>query len=50
MAGLPDAVVDRAQEIADALSGKADLEEQVPLKRKLAKVAPAAQLSFLQTE
>jgi DNA mismatch repair protein MutS len=50
MAGLPDTVVDRAQEIADALSGKADLEEQVPLKRKLAKVAPAAQLSFLNTE
>ena len=48
MAGLPDAVVDRAQEIADALSGKADLEEQVPLKRKLAKVAPPAQMSFLR--
>jgi DNA mismatch repair protein MutS len=50
MAGLPDAVIDRAQEIADALGGKADLEEQVPLKRKLAKVAPAAQLSLLQPE
>jgi DNA mismatch repair protein MutS len=50
MAGLPDAVVDRAQEIADALCGKADLEEQVPLKRKLAKVAPAAQLSLLNAE
>ena len=50
MAGLPDAVIDRAQEIADALSGKADLEEQVPLKRKLPKVAPAAQLSFLNVE
>ena len=50
MAGLPDAVVDRAQEIADALSGKADVEEQVPLKRRLVKVAPAAQLSLLHGE
>lgn len=50
MAGLPDAVVDRAQEIADALSGKADLEEQVPLKRKLARVAPAAQMSLLSAD
>jgi DNA mismatch repair protein MutS len=50
MAGLPDAVIERAQEIADALSGHADLEEQVPLKRKLPKVAPPAQLSFLQVE
>ena len=50
MAGLPDAVVDRAQEIADALSGKADVEEQVPLKRKLVTVAPPAQLSFLNVE
>ena len=50
MAGLPDAVVDRAQEIADALCGNADLEEQVPLKRRLAKVAPAAQLSFLSAD
>ncbi len=50
MAGLPDAVVDRAQEVADALGGKADLEEQVPLKRRLAKVAPAAQLSFLSAD
>jgi DNA mismatch repair protein MutS len=50
MAGLPDAVIERAQEIADALSGHADVEEQVPLKRKLPKVAPAAQLSFLSVE
>jgi len=50
MAGLPDAVVDRAQEIADALSGKADVETQVPLRRKLPKVAPAAQLTFLAGE
>jgi DNA mismatch repair protein MutS len=50
MAGLPDAVVERAQEIADALSGKADVEEQVPLKRRLPKVAPPAQLSFLNAE
>ncbi|HET9097366.1 MAG TPA: DNA mismatch repair protein MutS [Candidatus Baltobacteraceae bacterium] len=50
MAGLPDAVIERAQEIADALGGHADLEEQVPLKRKLPKVAPPAQLSFLRAE
>ena len=40
MAGLPDAVIDRAQEISDALSGRPDVEDQVPLKRKLAKVVP----------
>lgn len=50
MAGLPDAVVERAQEIADALSGHADVEEQVPLKRKLPKVAPHSQLSLLGAE
>ncbi len=50
MAGLPDAVIERAQEIADALSGHTDLEEQVPLRRRLAKVAPAAQLSFLPSQ
>ena len=50
MAGLPDAVIERAQEIADALSGHADVEEQVPLKRKLPKVAPPSQLSFLRAE
>ncbi|MBV9277603.1 MAG: DNA mismatch repair protein MutS [Candidatus Eremiobacteraeota bacterium] len=40
MAGLPDAVIERAQEISDALSGRPDVEDQVPLKRKLAKVVP----------
>jgi DNA mismatch repair protein MutS len=50
MAGLPDAVIERAQEIADALSGHADVEQQVPLKRKLPKVAPAAQMSLLNSE
>jgi DNA mismatch repair protein MutS len=50
MAGLPDAVIERAQEIADALCGHADLEEQVPLKRKLPKVAPPAQLTLLEGE
>ncbi len=34
MAGLPDAVVERAQEIADALSGEADIETRVPLRRR----------------
>jgi DNA mismatch repair protein MutS len=40
MAGLPEAVVERAQEIADALSGEADVEARVPLRRKLPKRAP----------
>ncbi len=51
MAGLPDAVVERAQEIADALSGKADVEEQVPLRRRLPKIVPAErQLTFLNPD
>ena len=50
MAGLPDAVVERAQEIADALSGKADVEVQIPLKRRLPKIAPAAQLTLLGSD
>jgi len=50
MAGLPDAVIERAQEVAEALCGHADVEERVPLRRKLPKVAPPAQLSFLQSE
>ena len=37
MAGLPDAVIERAQEISDVLSGRPDLEEQVPLKKRLQK-------------
>ena len=49
MAGLPEAVVERAQEIAEALSGKSDVEAQVPLKRRLARVAPPSQLTFLQS-
>ncbi|HEY5339420.1 MAG TPA: hypothetical protein VIK27_00210, partial [Candidatus Aquilonibacter sp.] len=48
MAGLPPAVVERAQEIADALSGHPDLETQAPLRRRLPKSGdPAQQLSFL---
>jgi DNA mismatch repair protein MutS len=35
MAGLPEAVVDRAKEIADALSGEADIEARVPLRKRL---------------
>jgi len=49
MAGLPDAVVERAQEIADALSGNADVELQVPLRRRINRpVAAELQLSFLR--
>ena len=48
MAGLPEAVIERAQEIADALAGKADLEVTVPLRKRLPKVVPTErQLSFL---
>ncbi|MDE2480605.1 MAG: DNA mismatch repair protein MutS [bacterium] len=51
MAGLPDGVVERAQEIADALSGKADVEEQAPLRRRVTHVADERrQLSFLHGE
>jgi DNA mismatch repair protein MutS len=51
MAGLPETVVDRAQEIADALSGHADVEAQVPLRKALSqRAAPQRQLSFLDPE
>jgi DNA mismatch repair protein MutS len=48
MAGLPEAVIERAQEVADALSGGADIEERVPLRKKMPKKpAPERQMSFL---
>ncbi len=50
MAGLPEAVVDRAQEIAEALGASSDVEEHVPLKRRLAKLPPASQLRLLDGE
>ncbi len=51
MAGLPDAVIERAQEIADTLSGKADVEEQVPLRKRMTRTASTErQLSFLNAE
>ncbi len=37
MAGLPPAVVARAKEIADALSGRPALDDQVPLRGRLAR-------------
>ncbi len=49
MAGLPESVVERAQEIAEALSGTADVEERVPLRKRMPKrPAPERQLSFLR--
>jgi DNA mismatch repair protein MutS len=39
MAGLPPAVIARAREISDVLSGRPTLETQVPLRGKLAKPA-----------
>ncbi len=51
MAGLPDAVIERAREIADVLSGNADVEANVPLKKRLKKTtASEAQLSLLQRD
>ncbi len=51
MAGLPEAVVARAQEIADALASQPDLEQQVPLRKRLPSVAPQQrQLSLLQVD
>jgi len=47
MAGLPPEVIDRAQEIADALAGKADVEESAPLRKTMQRPAPERQLSFL---
>ena len=48
MAGLPPAVIERAQEISDVLSGRPDLEDQVPLRKRLAKsVDPERQLNLL---
>ncbi|MBV8355159.1 MAG: DNA mismatch repair protein MutS, partial [Candidatus Eremiobacteraeota bacterium] len=48
MAGLPTAVIERAQEIADALCSESDVEARVPLKTKMPKrPPPERQLSFL---
>jgi DNA mismatch repair protein MutS len=48
MAGLPEAVVERAQQIADALSGEADVEARVPLRKKMPKRAsPERQMELL---
>jgi len=52
MAGMPPAVIERAREIAEALSGHADVEAQVPLRKNVSKqpIDPERQLSFLQAE
>ena len=43
-----DAVIERAQEIADALSGEADIETRIPLRKKMPKRQPAErQLTLL---
>ena len=48
MAGLPQAVIERAQEISDVLSGRPDLEAQVPLRKPLNKtIEPQRQLNLL---
>lgn len=51
MAGLPDSVIERAREVAEALSGSADVEAHVPLRRRLRKATPSElQLSLLRPE
>jgi DNA mismatch repair protein MutS len=51
MAGLPEAVIERAREVADALSGNADVAANVPLRRRLRKPTPSElQLSFLRPD
>jgi DNA mismatch repair protein MutS len=48
MAGLPDSVVERAKEIADALCGEADVEARVPLRKRLpSRALPDRQLPLL---
>ncbi len=48
MAGLPPLVIERAQEIADALSGQTDVEARVPLRKSVSnQPTPERQLSFL---
>ena len=48
MAGLPDAVIERAAEIADALSGDPDIETRVPLRKAMPKrPPPERQLTLL---
>ncbi len=48
MAGLPPLVIERAQEIADALSGQTDVEARVPLRKSVSnQPPPERQLSFL---
>jgi DNA mismatch repair protein MutS len=48
MAGLPHSVIERAQEIADALGGHADVEAKVPLRKRTTKPQAAeTQLTLL---
>jgi DNA mismatch repair protein MutS len=51
MAGLPSGVIERAREIADALSGHADVEAQVPLRKRISEEPSSElQLSFLHAQ
>jgi DNA mismatch repair protein MutS len=50
MAGLPESVIERAREVSQVLSGNADVEVQVPLRKKLRKTASETQLSFLRSD
>jgi DNA mismatch repair protein MutS len=51
MAGLPDSVIERAREVADALGGNADVEAHVPLRKRLRSASPGdVQLSLLRTD
>ncbi len=51
MAGLPESVIERAREVADALSGSSDVEAHVPLRKRLRKADDGdVQLSLLRTD
>jgi DNA mismatch repair protein MutS len=50
MAGLPEAVIERAREVAQVLSGNADVEVQAPLRKRLRRASvPETQLSLLSS-
>ena len=49
MAGLPTAVIERAKEIAETLSGQSDVEARVPLRKPISKQRISEhQLTFLE--
>ena len=48
MAGLPEAIIERAAAIAEALSGESDIQTRIPPTKKMPKrTTPERQLTFL---